>query len=55
MSASAAVLSLLQAAQTKGQLSAASLANAGDWLRSGALPAAISSDGPRDRASPYSN
>ncbi len=39
MSASAAVLSLLQAAQQKGQLSAASLANAGDWLRSGALPA----------------
>ena len=40
MSASAAVLSLLQAAQGKGQVSASSLANAGDWLRSGALPAA---------------
>jgi phosphoglucomutase len=40
MSASAAVLSLLQAAHGKGQLSASSLANAGDWLRSGALPAA---------------
>ncbi|NBN94980.1 MAG: hypothetical protein EBV31_05040 [Verrucomicrobia bacterium] len=40
MSASAAVLSLLQAAQGKGQISASSLANAGDWLRSGALPAA---------------
>jgi len=39
MSASAAVLSLLQAAQDKGQLSAATLTNAGDWLRSGALPA----------------
>ncbi len=39
MSASAAVLSLLQAAQGKGQISASSLANAGDWLRSGALPA----------------
>ena len=39
MSASAAVLSLLQAAQAKGQISASSLANAGDWLRSGALPA----------------
>ncbi len=39
MSASAAVLSLLQAAQGKGQISASSHANAGDWLRSGALPA----------------
>ncbi|MFM8549767.1 MAG: phospho-sugar mutase [Verrucomicrobiota bacterium] len=39
MSASAAVVSLLQAAQGKGHLSAASLTNAGDWLRSGALPA----------------
>ena len=39
MSASAAVVSLLQAAHGKGHLSAASLANAAEWLRSGALPA----------------
>ena len=39
MSAAAAVLSLLQAAQVKGQLSASTLENAGAWLRSGALPA----------------
>ena len=39
MSASAALLLRLQAAQAKGQISAASLANAGEWLRSGALPA----------------
>jgi phosphoglucomutase len=38
MSASAAVLSLLQAAHGQGLVSAPSLANAGEWLRSGALP-----------------
>lgn len=38
MSASAAVLSLLQAAHGQGRLSSSSLANAGEWLRSGALP-----------------
>ncbi len=39
MSASAAILSALQAAQTQGLISSSSLANAGNWLRSGALPA----------------
>lgn len=39
MSASAAVLSALQAAQGRAQISAATLANAGSWLHTGALPA----------------
>ena len=38
MSASASVLSALKTAKAKGQLSAASLANAAGWLESGALP-----------------
>ena len=40
MSASAAVLSALQSAQVQGKISADTLANAGTWVRSGALPAA---------------
>lgn len=39
MSDTAPVLSALQKAKTKGQLSAAALANASTWLGSGALPA----------------
>ena len=34
----AAILSSLQSAQSDGRISAATLANAGEWLRSGALP-----------------
>ncbi len=40
MSASAAILSSLKAAQAKGRISPSSLTNAGDWLGSGALPEA---------------
>ncbi len=39
MSASAAILASLKTAQSQGRISPSSLANAGDWLRSGALPA----------------
>lgn len=40
MSAAAAILNALKSAQSGGRISAATLANAGDWLRSGALPPA---------------
>lgn len=38
MSASAAILASIKTAQSQGRISPSSLANAGDWLRSGALP-----------------